>query len=170
MPSATSNERQVLLRYLRGQREHVLKTLEGLAVDELRRQVLPSRWTCLGLVNHLSLDVERFWFQAVIAGDQAAIADVLGSTGNAWDVSIEDSADAVLEGYRRNIERADAIIATGSLDAPPAWWPEDLFGSWRLDSVREIALHVITETAVHAGHLDAARELIDGKQHVVLTG
>ncbi len=170
MPSATSNERQVLLRYLKGQRERIFEAMEGLDVDDLRRQVLPSHWTCLGLVNHLSLDVERFWFQAVIAGDQTAVEDVLGSAGNAWDVGIEDSADAVLEGYRRNIERADAIIATGSLDAPPAWWPEDFFGSWRLDSVREIVLHVITETAAHTGHLDAARELIDGKQHLVLTG
>jgi hypothetical protein len=116
----------------------------------------------------LSLDVERFWFQAVIAGDQTAVEAVLGSSDNAWDVGIEDSAEAVLEGYRRNIERADAIIATGSLDAAPAWWP-DFFGSWRLDNVREIVLHVIAETAAHTGHLDAARELIDGKQHLVLT-
>ena len=112
MPSATSNECQVLLRYLKGQREHIFEALEGLDVDDLRRQVLPSHWTCLGLVNHLSLDVERFWFQAVIAGDQAAVEDVLGSSDNAWDVGIEDSAEAVLQGYRHNIERADAIIAT----------------------------------------------------------
>ena len=49
-----------------------------------------------------------------------------------------------------------------SLDAPPARWP-DYFSSWRLRDVREIILHVITETAVHAGHLDAARELLDGR-------
>jgi len=164
-----SNEYQVLLRYLKGQRERIFEALEGLDLDDLRRQVLPSHWTCLGLVNHLSLDVERFWFQAVIAGEEAAVEDVLSSSDNAWDVGIEDSAEAVLEGYRHNIERADAIIATSSLDAAPAWWP-DFFGSWQLDSIREIVLHVITETAAHSGHLDAARELIDGKQHLVLTG
>jgi Protein of unknown function (DUF664) len=169
MPSATSKEHEALLRALTGEREHILAALEGLGVEDLRRPVLPSRWTCVGLVNHLSLDVERFWFQAVIAGDQTAVGDVLGSSGNAWDVAIDDSAEAVLQGYRSNIERADAIIATGSLDAAPAWWP-DFFGSWRLDSVREVVLHVITETAAHAGHLDAVRELIDGKQHLVLTG
>jgi hypothetical protein len=49
-----------------------------------------------------------------------------------------------------------------SLDAPPARWP-DYFTSWRLRDVREIILHVITETAIHAGHLDAARELLDGR-------
>jgi len=169
MPSAPSNEEQVLIRYLEGEREHIFEALEGLDVGDLRRKVLPSQWTCLGLVNHLSLDVERFWFQAVIAGDWAAIGDVLGSSNNAWEVDVEESADAVLQGYRHNIECADAIMATSSLDAAPAWWP-DFFGPWRLDSVREIVLHVITETAVHAGHLDAARELIDGKQHLVLTG
>ena len=168
MASATSNEIQALLRALKNQREHIFEAIQGLDVEDLRRQVLPSRWTCLGLVNHLSLDVERFWFQAVTAGDATVVEDVLGSSGNAWDVGIEDSAEAVLEGYRHNIERADAIIASGSLDAAPAWWPE-FFGSWRLESLREIMLHVITETAAHAGHLDAARELIDGKQHLVLT-
>jgi hypothetical protein len=39
----------------------------------------------------------------------------------------------------------------------------DYFSDWRLRDVREIILHVITETAVHAGHLDAARELLDGR-------
>jgi hypothetical protein len=87
MPSATSTERQVLLRYLKGQRERIFEALEGLDGNDLRRQVLPSHWTCLGLVNHLSLDVEWFWFQAVIAGDPSAKEDVLGSSDNAWDVA-----------------------------------------------------------------------------------
>jgi uncharacterized damage-inducible protein DinB len=170
MPSATSNEQEVLLRYLNGQRMHIFEAVEGLDADDLRRPVLPSQWTCVGLVKHLSLDVERFWFQAIIARDQAAVEAVLGSSDNAWDVGIDESVEAVFEEYRRNIERANAIVSEGSLDAAPAWWPEDLFGSWRLSSVREIVLHVITETAAHTGHLDVARELIDGKQHLVLTG
>ena len=136
MPSATSNEQQTLLRYLNGQRERIFEALEGLEVDDLRRPVLPSSWTCVGLVNHLSLDVEHFWFQAVIAGDQAAVDVVLGSSDNAWDVGNEVSVEAVLEGYRRNIERADAIISSHSLDDAPAWWPPSLFGSWRLDCGR----------------------------------
>jgi hypothetical protein len=168
MDPGTSNERQVLLRYLTGQREHVLEALEGLDANDLSRPVLPSGWTCLGLVNHLSMDVERFWFQAVIAGAQEAVDDVLGSSSNAWDIGTDDPAAEVFQRYRHNIERADAIIATLSFDAPPAWWP-DVFGSWRLDTVREVVLHVMTETAVHSGHLDAARELIDGKQYLVLT-
>jgi hypothetical protein len=79
-------------------------------------------------------------------------------------------ADAVLHLYRREIQLADAIISATDLDTAPAWWPEDLFGSFRLDDLREIMLHVITETACHAGHLDAVRELIDGRRWMVLTG
>ena len=167
MPSAV-DEQQVLLGAVNRQREHVFEALEGLDRHDLQRQVLPSGWTCLGLVNHLSLDVERFWFQAVIAGEQSVVEDVLTSSDNAWDVGAGKAGDAVLQGYRTNIERADAIIASRSLDASPGWWP-DFFGSWRFNDVREIVLHVITETATHAGHLDAARELIDGKLHLVLT-
>ena len=57
---------------------------------------------------------------------------------------------------------ADAVLAGLSLDAPPARWP-DYFNDWKLRDLREIILHVITETATHAGHLDAARELLDGR-------
>lgn len=88
---------------------------------------------------------------------------------NAWQVPADVTAAAVLDGYRREIELADASIAATSLDSAPAWWPENLFGSWRLNDLREILLHVIAETACHAGHLDAARELIDGRQWIVLT-
>jgi Protein of unknown function (DUF664) len=168
MPSATPDEQQVLLGALSAQREHIFEAIEGLGPHDLRRHVLPSGWTCLGLINHLSLDVESFWFQAVIAGDKSAVEDVVTSSGNAWDVSADEPAEAVLRGYRGNVERTNAIIATRLLDGAPAWWP-DFFGSWRLRSVREIVLHVVTETATHAGHLDAARELIDGKLHLVLT-
>ena len=160
-----TKETETLLASLNSQREHVLGILDGLPAEALRRPVLPSGWTCLGLVRHLALDVERFWFRAVVAGEPWPDDE----PDNAWQVPAGLTASAVLDLYRREVERADAIIAATSLDSPPAWWPADLFGSWRLDDVREIVLHVIAETACHAGHLDAARELIDGQQWIVLT-
>lgn len=168
MPFEPSAEHQLLLGALNRQREHVLEAVDGVGANDLRRQVLPSAWSCIGLVNHLSLDVERFWFQAVMAGDKIAIEDVLASSENAWKVSDGDSVDDVLHEYRANIEHANGLIASRSLDTAPSWWP-DFFGSWRLQTLREIVLHVLTETATHAGHVDAARELIDGKLHLVLT-
>jgi uncharacterized damage-inducible protein DinB len=159
-----TREGQALLSSFAVQRDHVLGILDGLSVEDLRRPLLPSQWTCAGLVHHLAIDVERFWFRAVVAGEP-----IPGDApDNAWQVPADLTAAAVRDAYRREIERADAIIAATSLDSAPAWWPEDLFGSWRLDDLREILLHVIAETACHAGHLDAARELIDGRQWIVL--
>lgn len=164
----TDVESKVLLAYLGAQREHALGILEGLDDQALRRPVLPSGWTCLGLTQHLALDIERFWFRAVVAGEQAAIEE-LATLTNFWQVSPDVPAATVFELYRREIDRANAIIAATPLDAAPAWWPSELFGDWRLGTVREIMLHVITETACHAGHLDAARELIDGRLWLILT-
>ena len=157
-----------LLSYLGAQRAHVLGILEGLDEGALRRPVLPSGWTCLGLVQHLALDIERFWFRCVVAGDQAAI-DGLAETPDAWHVDAETAAGTIFDLYRREIDRANAIVTATSLDAAPVWWPGDLFGDFRLHTLGEVMLHVTTETACHAGHLDAARELIDGRQWLVLT-
>jgi uncharacterized damage-inducible protein DinB len=153
-----------LLDTLNSEREHVLGITEGLSDEDLRRPALPSGWTILGLINHLALDDEMFWFRAVVAGQQDVI-DGLG--GDAWQVGPDVPAAAVLGRYRRETELASAVIAQAQLDASPAWWPADAFGEWRLDTNRQVLLHVITETAVHAGHLDAARELIDGRQWIV---
>ncbi|TVZ04468.1 DUF664 domain-containing protein [Trebonia kvetii] len=65
------------------------------------------------------------------------------------------------------IAKADAIIAATPLDAMPKWWP-DFFNDFPARPLRSTILHVITETACHAGHLDAARELTDGTQWLVL--
>ncbi|NES16011.1 DUF664 domain-containing protein [Micromonospora sp. PPF5-17] len=154
------------MKHLDGQRRHVLGILEGLDEAALRRPVLPSGWSCLGLVRHLTEDVERFWFRCVVDGEAEAIA-ALSGTADAWQVDPDIPAVEVLERYRREIDRANAVIAAAPLDAAPAWWPPDQFGDWRLDSVREVILHVISETACHAGHLDAVRELTDGRTWLI---
>ncbi|MET7451413.1 DinB family protein [Streptomyces sp. NPDC005574] len=166
--TTSGSEARALLRVLDGQRRHVLGILDGLDAAELRRPVLPSGWHCLGLVQHLTLDVERFWFRAVVAGDEEVIRG-LSSGDEAWKVAPEVPAVDVLDRYRQEAEVADAVIASTPADAALAWWPRDLFGEPHLHTVRDVLLHVITETACHAGHLDAARELIDGRRWLVLT-
>ncbi|MGI8405083.1 MAG: DinB family protein [Thermomicrobiales bacterium] len=161
-------ERTMLLSYLNGQRGHVLGILEDLDDEALRRQVLPSGWSCLGLIQHLTLDVERFWFSGIVAGEQAVLDD-LNNIPNAWIVDPDVSAERILNAYRQEISRADAIVANVPLDSAPALWPPDLFGDWRLHSLRQVILHVLTETACHTGHLDVVRELIDDRQWLVLT-
>lgn len=162
----TQPETSALLASLTIQRNHVLGILEGLTDDQLRRPVLPSGWSCLGMVQHLTISDERFWFRGIVGGDSACVsASADEAKAQAiWQVAPDAPAAAVLEAYRQEIELAGAIIAATPLDQPPAIWPSEIWPDWRLPSLRAVILHVITETACHAGHLDAARELIDGHQ------
>jgi hypothetical protein len=153
-------ELDVLLGSLEAQRRHVLGILEGLDDTALSAPVLPSGWTCAGLVRHLTLDVERFWFRNVVAGVPFVLDP---DNDDAWQVPADESPATVLANYRAEIELANVIIHATPLDAPPAWWP-DFFGDFRLNDLRAVLLHCIAETACHAGHLDAARELLDGRQ------
>jgi Protein of unknown function (DUF664) len=102
-----------------------------------------------------------------VAGDPVVI-DHVGSQASAWQVDPGLPAADVLDRYRQEASLADAVIAASSPDADLAWWPSPE-GEWRLHNVRDVLLHVITETACHAGHLDAVRELIDGQQWLVNT-
>ncbi len=155
-----------LVSSLDDQRAHVLGILEGLSEEQLRRPVLPTGWTCLGMVSHLTVSVERFWFQGVFAGApiELTVSDELFEA--AWHVEPARSAEDVFAAYRHDIELANAIVAESSPDAPPALWP-DIWPDWNLPDLRSIMLHVITETACHAGHLDAARELLDGTRWMI---
>jgi uncharacterized protein DUF664 len=159
-----------LIDYLGAQRAHVLGTLDDLDDDALRRPVLPSGWTAVSMVQHLTLDVERFWFAGVIGGDADIAQAGEGEPDQAWIVAADTAPAQVLAAYRDQIEISDLVLGAVSWSDPPSVWPEDLFGTWRLDNAMEIVVHVLAETACHAGHLDAARELIDGRQWMVLTG
>ena len=154
-----------LLAALHGARNHILGAFEGASDAELRRPVLPSGWSCLGLIQHLALDVERFWFRAAVAGEKVEL-----KTGDeAWRVAPDVPADEIFELYRTEAALADEIIAATPLDATPLWWPDEMRPGFAARPLLRVMLHVITETATHAGHLDAARELLDGKTWLVLT-
>jgi len=160
-------ERALLLRQLRGQRQHILAQLEGLSDAQLRAPVLPSGWSCLGLVRHLTLSDERYWFEAVMAGGPL---DFWPEGDNAdWKVAEDEPAEAVIDAYRAAAEHSDAFIEANSLATPPAqperWWADV---GMSFPDLRSVLVHVLVETAVHAGQLDATRELLDGKQYIVL--
>jgi hypothetical protein len=165
-PDMTNAETEALAAYLDSQREHVLSALEGLSDEDLRRPTLPSGWTPLGLVRHLALEVERFWFQRCVAGESAGQPE----EASAWQVPPSLPAAEILDLYHSEIEKANGIIATTPLDAMPRWWPDEVFPDYPIRPLRNVILHVLAEAATHAGHLDAARELIDGAQWLVLDG
>ena len=164
-PDVMNDETEALLQSLNDQRDHILEALDGLSDADLRRPALPTGWTCLGLVRHLTYDVEQWWFRGCVAGER-----IERMTGDeAWRVPAETPAQEVLGRYREEIARANEIIAATPLDAMPQWWPTEIFPDFPARPLRRTILHVITETATHAGHLDAARELIDGQTWLVLT-
>ncbi len=163
-----NQETRLLLGFLDHQRNHVLGIVEGLSEEQLRRPILPSGWNILGMVKHLALDDEHYWFRCIVAGESLDFfPDRSESDGGAWQVAPSESPDDLFDLYWDEIARSNAIIEATSLDAAPsqrdAWW-----GSWEVPNLRFVMLHVITETACHAGHLDAARELLDGRRWLVL--
>jgi len=166
MNTTITDEKTLLSRHLATQRRHVLGILEGLSEEQLRRPVLPSGWHCLGLLRHLTVSDERYWFATVVGGEPLRFPEGEGAD---WQVGEDETAEAVFAAYAEQVARSDEIIEATALDAPPGS-PDPAWAAWGMDfpDLRSVMMHVITETAVHAGHLDAVRELIDGRQWIVL--
>jgi len=91
------------------------------------------------------------------------------SSGEAWRVADDTPAAVVLDAYRDETERADGVILGRAVDQEAAWWPVEIFADLPVRDLRGTVLHVLAETACHAGHLDAVRGLLDGRQFLVLT-
>jgi hypothetical protein len=165
-------ERQALLEALAYQRSSVLSIVDGLGEPLWQTSVVPSGWTVAGMVAHLAA-AERHWFQQVVNGFEIELP---------WDTQFDDedkvfdpmapqlcdrpSADIVAH-YRQQCQRSDEVIAVTSLSAVPK-------GHHRQDdpeeslTLRWVVLHLIEETAAHSGHLEIARELLDGQTRLGL--
>ncbi|TDW66260.1 DinB family protein [Kribbella pratensis] len=152
-----------LLEWLDAQRTHVVEQVMAMPAEARRHSQVPSGWTPRGVIRHLTLDVERVWFRAVMAGEHVDLPQ--GYDG--WTAPDLQSDEELLEQYANECRLAKAAVAELPLDAQPVWWFEDS-GNPPYSSLREVLLHVIVETATHAGHLDICRELVDGGQRLVL--
>lgn len=159
------SERHRLQYFLDQQRNAVMAIIEGLDESQLHTPVLPSGWAPIGLVLHLA-GAEAMWFQRVVAGTQPHVTWDDGVADPPYDPEApfvtEHASAVVIEHYRRQCEISNEILKSRDLDS-------SLLGEHGLDwpgesitDLRWVALHMIEETARHAGHLDAARELLDG--------
>ena len=155
--TAETLDTRLLLRAIRAQQHRAIGIVDGLDDENLRRPVLPSGWSCLGMVQHLT-GMTWFWFVEVMGGRPGS-----NLVGDSFDVPVDRAADEVLASFRTQVPAADSAVEQLPLSAEPAWWPADLFGDWRLHDLTEVLTHVLVETSCHTGHLDAARELIDGR-------
>jgi Protein of unknown function (DUF664) len=157
------SEDQALLAFLDAQRASVLAIVAGLDDEAWHRSVVPSGWTPAGLVEHLG-GAEWHWFQGVVAGADPDLPGDLDATPydpTAAFVSDEPAAE-IISFYRDQCARSDAVLAVTPLSAPPRG-RHGVPGQNEPPDVRWVVLHMIEETARHAGHLDIARELIDGQ-------
>src|SRR5450755_2344859 len=154
-------EGQALLAFLDAQRVAVLSIVAGLDEEAWHRSVVPSGWTPAGLVDHLG-GAEWHWFQGVVTGARPepppGDEDLPPYDPEAAFVSDLPSAE-IIRFYRDQCASSDAVLAVTPLSAPP----RGRHGRYEPPDVRWIVLHMIEETARHAGHLDIARELIDGQ-------
>jgi uncharacterized damage-inducible protein DinB len=162
--TAVPGERAALTAYLHAQRCSVLAIVDGLPEDDMRRPVVPTGWTPVGMIEHL-VGAERFWFQRVVAGigdaDRVDATEIHTETDNGPFATGREVSEVVTF-YREQVERSTAILADVQLDSRPAG-PIPREQKDTIHSVRDVVLHLIEETARHAGHLDIARELLDGQ-------
>jgi uncharacterized damage-inducible protein DinB len=165
------DESRMLLGFLQYQRDSVLKIVEGLPEEAWQTPVVPSGWTVAGMLWHLG-GVEHHWLQHVTtgvleeppAGEDEGDEEEGGYDPEAAFLCDETSADLIAN-YRDECRRSDEVLAVTSLDAAPRGlgFHPDAEYTKQITNVRWIVLHVIEETAAHSGHLEIARELLDGK-------
>jgi uncharacterized damage-inducible protein DinB len=155
-PPLEASERVMLAAFLDYHRATLLQKVAGLSDEQLRRRLVPSATTLLGMVKHLGY-VERSWFQMRFAGEDLPVPWSEADPDADFRVEPEETTESVLAFYRGQVERSRAIAdAARSLDEK-ARHPD------RKDyTLRWIMVHMIEETARHNGHADILRELIDG--------
>ena len=151
----TGAEKESLKVSLDRHRDAILWKLEGLSDDDLRRQLVPSGTSLLGLVKHLGA-VEYGWFCTTFGHSTEPLPLRRGGPRGRLRIRPEETTEDVLAFYGRARAAADQVI--GELDV------EDTGTAWFGDTVtmRWVLIHMVEETARHAGHVDILRELIDG--------
>ena len=146
-PAGTPDERELLLRWLSYLRGAVARKIEGLSEED-------ARWTpdgrllpLLGIVNHLT-HVEWRWIEGGMRGREVSRSE------EEFRPSPELTVQAALAAYHGRAAATEAAVRALPLSAPCRWGDQT--------DLRWVLLHLINETARHAGHADATRELLDG--------
>ena len=152
----TADEKTILTHSLARHRAVVRWKLDGLDDDQLRRSVVPSGTTILGLVKHLG-GVEYGWFCQTFGREVEPMP---------FDVEIDPESDMraepgettadIVAFWGRACAAADAVIAETDLDTTGTAWTGNPV------SMRWVLVHMVEEVARHAGHIDIVRELLDG--------
>lgn len=147
-PRGTPDERELYLSWLGFLRGAVIRKVEGLTEEQARWTPDGSLISLLGIVNHLT-HVEWRWIDGGIRGQEVNRSETEFTPGAELTVA------AALAAYRDRAAATDAVVRSSPSLAAPCRWVEEADLRW-------VLLHLINETARHAGHADATRELLDG--------
>ncbi len=155
-----ADEREGLLAFLAQQR-HVLKIAAyGLTDEQARATPSASALSVGGLIKHVAA-TERYWIVSVLQGLPGAEQDYHAN----FRLGPDETLAGVITGYDEVAAETEKVVgAITDLGRPVPvprgvpWFPDDV-EAW---SVRWVLLHLIQETARHAGHADVVRESVDG--------
>jgi uncharacterized damage-inducible protein DinB len=164
-PGPVTGERADLLQALDKQRGLLRGTTRGLTDEQAARRTTVSELCLGGLIKHVAR-AERRWADFILEGPSAMGGmDEASMTAwaNAFRMLEGETLAGLLEEYDGAARRTDELVATlADLDAgqvlPEAPW----FEPGAIWSARRVLMHVIAETAQHAGHADIIRESLDG--------
>lgn len=149
-----SDEKTTLLAFLNYVRDALTAKAQGLTEQQGRTPGVPSGTSVLGLVKHLTA-AERYWFVWAYEGADVAPPDL------GMELAEEDGAAELLAAYRDAVERSNEIVERCADLSRPAVRAAGKAGVVR--SMRWVLIHMIEETARHAGHADILREQVDGR-------
>lgn len=140
----------------------ILEKLDGLTEYDLRRPLTPTGSNMLGIVKHLA-SVQAGYFGDVFGRPWPEPMPWMGPGAEVnadMYATADETSDGVRDFARRAWDHALETFALTPLDAVGTvpWWPDDR----RHPTLAAVLVHVLAETARHAGHLDVLRELVDG--------
>lgn len=146
-PTGAADERELLLAWLGYLRGAVLRKVAGLDEEQARWRPEGRLIPLLGVVNHLT-HVEWRWVDGAMQGREVSRSEDEFAPGP------ELTVDGAVTAYQERARATDAYVRATPLSTP------SVRGEGR--DLRWVLLHLVNETARHAGHADATRELLDG--------
>ena len=168
MPAPIADERDQLLSFLRQQRDGVRYAAFGLTDAQAAASPTPSSLNVGALVKHVA-HVERGWIDMVLqqadrSSDYDAYAESFRFEPSDSVAAALQSLDEVAAETEAAIREIDDLSRPVPIPKGVPWFPQDV-EAW---TVRWVLLHLIEETARHAGHADVIREAVDGATSVSL--
>ncbi len=149
-PRLVDDERQTVMALLQYQRSSFVKKVSGVSEESARQQFVPSGTSLLWLTKHMAR-AESLWLLFRFAGQNGAI--------DSDAITPNDTLQSAIDSYQEIWTQCDAVVAA----APNLDVLCQNVGDESPVNLRWVLMHLLEETARHAGHADVVRELIDGQ-------